>query len=67
MISLATKQIEIRATSVRVSGDALIVDLSMDEQCQRCRHGIRDSCMAPPRNEMTINLSATVLGFIGRS
>ena len=28
MTSLATKQIEIRATSVRVSGDALIVDLS---------------------------------------
>ena len=28
MASLATKQIEIRATSVRVSDDALIVDLS---------------------------------------
>jgi len=28
MTSLATKQIEIRATSVRVSDDALIVDLS---------------------------------------
>ncbi len=28
MISLATKQIEIRATSVRVSDDALIVDLN---------------------------------------
>jgi len=28
MTSLATKQVEIRATSVRVSDDALIVDLS---------------------------------------
>ena len=67
MISLATKQIEIRATSVRVSDDALIVDLTTGERCQRRWHGIRGYCMVRLRSETIINLLARVSEFIGRN
>src|SRR5438552_14452140 len=68
MISLATKQIEIRATSVPVSGDGLIVELSDGRTVSaplawypRLLHG------TAARNETTINLSARVSEFIGRN
>ena len=67
MISLATKQIEIRATSVRVSDDALIVGLTTGERCQRRWHGIRGCCMVRLRSETIINLLARVSEFIGRN
>src|SRR6266516_4526627 len=68
MISLATKQIEIRATSVPVSGDGLIVELSDGRRVSApVAWYPRGCCMVRLRSETIINLLARVSEFIGRN